>query len=315
MMAKIFAFLKRRWWVVLAAVVVGWGIYMFFTCYLWPDGNCTGFMGKTVWDVLQLLIIPVTLAVVAAYLDGLERKTDRENMKDNQREALLQSYIEFMTQMVLKEGLSESKEGDKVREIAQVKTDTTLGRLDLRRKEVMVKFLSSMGLVQGKGGTGKKNYRSVVILGGIDLSGAELEGIDLPDTDLWKANLMGANVHRADLGGADLSDADLSSADLSGADLMGANLSGANLSGADLSGTDLSGAEISDAILCDANFRDSNLSGADLYRVNLRGADLSGAILEGAWFDGARMPDGKEYDPKIHTVEMLTGHKKKLGVD
>lgn len=280
MMAKIFAFLKRRWWVVLAAVVVGWGIYMFFTCYLWPDGNCTGFMGKTVWDVLQLLIIPVTLAVVAAYLDRLERKTDRENVKDNQREALLQSYIEFMTRLVLEKGLSESKEGDKVREIAQVKTETTYQQLDPKRNESLVKFLSRLGLVQGEYGGMEEGHDPIIMLVGI--------------------NLKGVRFIELNLRGAVLIAAVLRDTKLIGIDFSGAILNHTSLAGADLSNTNLSYADLTCA----------KLNGAILIQANMQGTTLNNTS-----FDGARMPDGKEYDPKIHTVEMLTGHKKKLGVD
>lgn len=31
--------------------------------------------------------------------------------------------------------------------------------------------------------------------------------------------------------------------------------------------------------------------------------------MEGVDFEGATMPDGKKYDPGVHTVEMLTGRK------
>src|SRR5690348_4729992 len=97
----------------------------------------TGFKGKTLWDWLQLLIIPVVLAL-GGYLftytiSRNERKaadrhnqTEREIAQDNQREAVLQEYIDKMSELLLHEKLRESQPKDEVRNIARVRTLTTL---------------------------------------------------------------------------------------------------------------------------------------------------------------------------------------------
>ncbi len=112
----------------------------------------TGFTGKTLWDWLQLLIIPAVLAI-GGYLFTFtisrnERKaadthnqTEREIAQDNQREAALQEYIDKMSELLLHEKLRESQPGDEVRKIARVRTLTVLPRLDGERKRSVLQFL------------------------------------------------------------------------------------------------------------------------------------------------------------------------------
>src|SRR6266480_5156275 len=79
----------------------------------------SGFAGKTLWEWLQLLIIPAVLAL-GGYLFTFtisrnERKaadrhnqTERDIAQDNQREVALQEYIDKMSELLLHEKLRES---------------------------------------------------------------------------------------------------------------------------------------------------------------------------------------------------------------
>src|SRR5215470_6502054 len=89
----------------------------------------TGLSKKTLWDWLQLLIIPAVIAL-GGYLftfttsrnerDAADRhnQTEREIAQDNQREAALQEYIDKMSELLLHEKLGQSQPEDKVRKIA-----------------------------------------------------------------------------------------------------------------------------------------------------------------------------------------------------
>ena len=170
--------------------------------------------GKTLWDWLQLLIIPAVLAV-GGYLfnyttskneqESTEKRdqTERDIAKDNQREANLQSYIDKMSQLLLEKKLFDQVTIE-AKTIARVRTLTTLPHLDGQRKRFVLTFLHEAKLLD-KGNT-------IV----------PLEGADLSFVNLLSANLSGAN-----LSGTILLRADLSFVDLSGANLSGANLSGA----------------------------------------------------------------------------------------
>src|SRR6266487_5615358 len=67
--------------------------------------NVPGLRGKTLWDWLQLLIIPLALAVIALLFNLANSRTERQIAKDRykqdqqialdkQREDLLQTYLD-----------------------------------------------------------------------------------------------------------------------------------------------------------------------------------------------------------------------------
>jgi uncharacterized protein YjbI with pentapeptide repeats len=229
----------------------------------------TGFQRKTLWDWLQLFIIPLVLAVGGYLFNLTVSRNERDIARDNQQEATLQEYINKMSELLLERKLRESELGSEVRKIARVRTLTVLLRLNGSRKRSVLLFLYEAGLIN-KGG----------------------RIVDLTDADLSEADLREANLSGADLRGANLSRATLREATLREATLSGTNLSGAILDYADMSGTNLSGASLWSAPLGGADLFFANLSGANLSETcllstNLFGADLSGAILHGANLGGA----------------------------
>jgi uncharacterized protein YjbI with pentapeptide repeats len=306
----------------------------------------TGLSQKTLWDWLQLLIIPVVLAA-GGYLFTFtisrnERKaadqrnqTEREIAQDNQCEAALQAYIDKMSELLLHEKLRESvKEDDEVRNVARVRTLTVLPRLDPIRKASVLQFLHESGLISKR--------MCIIDLGGADLSGADLWeanllGVDLSkvnlsksnlskanlleanlskanllEANLSKANLSKANLLEANLSSTDLWEADLSEADLSkvflwGARLWGANLNKANLFDASFVGTDLSGADLSGANLSRCTFVGTDLSGTDLSGANLSGANLSGCTFVGTDLSGANLSGAKVITEQFDTAKSLQG--------
>jgi hypothetical protein len=195
---------------------------------------------KTLWDWLQLLIIPTVLAV-GGYMINLtisrgEQEatkqrviTEHEIALDNQREAALQAYIDKMSELILEKYLGSTQAGEEVKNVARARTLTVLPGLDARRKGNVIQFLYDAELVSS-----------------INLYGIDLNDAILPYARLNDAFLDGAQFHKACLIGANLSNANLYGTDLSGANLSRANLSGTILGSADLSGADLTGAIVTD---------------------------------------------------------------------
>src|SRR6266849_8724124 len=178
--------------------------------------------GKTLWDWLQLLIIPAVLAV-GGYVINLtisrgeqeatkqRAKTEQGIAQDNQRETALQEYIDKMSELIIEKKLRDSKPEDEIRTIARVRTLTVLPRLDPIRKRSVLQFLYESGLID-------KDKRI------IDLSGAALNHVKLSGAALWQANMSGSDLRNANLNKADLNKANMSGADLSRVDLVGADL-------------------------------------------------------------------------------------------
>jgi uncharacterized protein YjbI with pentapeptide repeats len=304
--------LRKNWRVVLSIVVgvvllllVWMGYLRWVKGYPWADwtgfGEYTGQVeknnrGKTLWDWLQLLIIPFVLAMGAYFLNRSERINDRKIAEDRQREAALQAYFDKMTELLLdkEHPLRKSDPDDEVRVVARTRTLATLLKLDAGRKGMLIRFLIEGKLIYldfplNETSLEKADVDKVLLihLSGADLKGAILNGAYLSGADLSGADLSGADLGRANLSKTNLSNAVLNRAILKGADLRKAEMSGtscirANMIGADLSGAGLNSADLGEATLIQAKLREADLNGADLIKANLSLADLKGADLSRA---------------------------------
>ena len=287
----------------------------------------TGFRNKTVWDFLQLLIVPLMLVAIGLVF-SLQQDARQQRVEDQRAEAerelaeqraqdeALQAYLDQMSQLMLERKLLEAEPGDPVHTLAQARTSTIILRLDAEHNESVTRFLSNSGLALD----GETSAR---LLSDITLSHATLSHAFLPNADLISADLSGADLSDAHLSNANLSNAYLHKANLSGAGLSHADLSGTILPNADLSGADLSHADLScsrverhrsgPAVLtvvgglCSdlsgANLSDANLWFADLHDADLRKANLRGAtaltdekIAAARSLKGATMPNGQKYE-------------------
>jgi uncharacterized protein YjbI with pentapeptide repeats len=283
---------------------------------------------KTIWDWMELLLLPLVLAggvlLFTVSRRQMERQhseenalVDREIASDQQREEAVQAYFDRMSDLLLKEKLSRYSP-EEVKTVARIRTLTVLRGLDSKRKGRVILFLKDSGLI---------DREAIIDLCGADLSGtsaafASLGRVNIGEANLSGADLQGAGLGKSYLGGTNLQGANLAGANLAGADLFEANLSGANLSharlnGANLNGADLRGCKLNEANLSDADLSGVNLSVGDLIRANLRGAKLEGARLAGAdlsqadlsgtqltktdlekakSIDGATLPDGTKLE-------------------
>jgi hypothetical protein len=265
---------------------------------------------RTLWDWLELLIIPVVLAGGALLFNRAERKnelklaeertrSDRAIAADYMQEDLLQDYIDHMTELLLDKGLRTSAPDDEIRDIVRTRSLTALRILDPARKGLLIRFLGEASLID------KKDF--IVDLSQADLRWANLCEASLPGLCLGSVNLSESNLSGADLNGTELRKSDLIRANLGGSDLTRADLRAADLSEADLSGANLTKANLVNANLREANLAGADLNSADLTGANLREADLGGATLLSAKvtpdqlaqaksLQGATLPDGSSHD-------------------
>jgi uncharacterized protein YjbI with pentapeptide repeats len=255
----------------------------------------TGFAGKTLWDVLQLLAIlaiPVVVAVASIWFNGQQNQTslqvsDRQHQTDlqiaqnQQQQASLNSYLEDIKDLLLNRGLFTSKPNNEVRIVARVETLSVLRQLDGLRKGVVIQFLSESGLITGNG-------KDVII----DLYGADLSNTFLNESNahnvIYVLELHGAQLIGANLAGAVLVSSDLRKANLNGANLTKAVLYEADLSYTNLTYTTLIGAFLEQADLTGADLTDADLSGANLLNAKVTQKQLDTAIS----LKNTIMPDG-----------------------
>jgi hypothetical protein len=216
------------------------------------------FGGKTLWDWLQLLIVPVVLSLITVVFawqqdvrqDQIESKranAERELARERAQDEALQAYLSQMGSLLLEKDLRKSAKDSEVRSLARARTLTVLSRLDSARKERLLQFLYEAGLLH------KQNPV-------VDLDGADLSGIDLRNN-----NISGSGAFLTDVSGNQPIGGKVESS-------KAANLSG--------------------AILSDANLSDANLSNADgITNEELeQQTDILGSL------EGATMPNGQKYE-------------------
>jgi len=263
--------------------------------------------GKTLWDLAQLVVIPLVVVSVGYWLNKEQqqrqqaladknRKTDLEIARDREQETALESYLSQMATLLLHEGLVASEPGAEVRQVARALTFTTLRRLDGERKASVLRFLYQANLI--------RRYIPIIDLGGpndyygadltkVELQGASLDGVYLCQVNLREADLSDALVIRADLRWSDMRsgqfrNAGLDASELDYARLNGAMLIDARLRGARLVNADLTNADLAGANLANADLRGANLTGANVTNEQLATAkSLAGAILP----NGRKLPD------------------------
>lgn len=260
---------------------------------------------KSLWDVAELLGVPVALALFGALFQKAQQeqserqtKEQREQDADEMREEALQLYFDRMSALLIDKNLMaiairKDNIGAEQKELLEVSVDVIKARTlsilkrfekDTERKSSVVRFLTEANVTSRLG----------IGLSGTDLSGA----------DLSKANLRKADLSETNLTNANLINADLSKANLSKADLSEIKLNGANLSGADLSGAYIRRSEMSKTYpyleLLKANLDGANLDGADLSHACLSLASgLTTEQVSKAILCNTQLPKDIELDPNF----------------
>src|ERR1700740_190017 len=104
--------IKQNSFIAIGSIIVLLALIAFiFSAYRfgWTE---TGFLNKTLWDWLQLLIVPFVLAVGGLLFNFATSKTDQDIAErryqtdqiiaqDNQRETLLQIYLDRISELLL----------------------------------------------------------------------------------------------------------------------------------------------------------------------------------------------------------------------
>ena len=249
---------------------------------------------KNLWDLMELLIVPIVLAIAGFWISNVQKSTEIETSNDRRNQDTLERYFDRMSTLLLEKSLGPKSDAV-TRNLARTLTLAVLRELDARRNGLVLQFLRESELI------------------------GETEVVDLKGADLTGASLAGANLNRIVLSHANLSQADLKNADLASSTLNSVTLTGADLRGADLRQAEIAGF----AVLEDADLRHADLRGAVLPWSKLQGAKfdemtlLWAANLEGAEYDELElmkarlnhiktiMPDGSRYPDWIRQPAQL----------
>lgn len=323
---------ENQWWINFLALALA--VYALVT--LFQKGNWApwmGFSGKTVWDWLSLLGVPLTLAILGYILQQQERnraeilkeqereraeklsREQREIAANEAKEEILQVYFDRLSTLLVDKNIlaiaakvhsPQEKQGDDQPTITITSEERELldSAVDVIRARTLSILRRFEGDADGKTSVIRFLLESEVIgKAKLNLNGADLREIDLAHAELFLAKLAGANLFQADLFQANLFRAELIGANLTGADLRYANLTEAclilaNLAGADLHNANLRGAALGDANLIGADLTGANLTGAVRYMGGTRESqDLTDEQLISAKLCRTTLPDGITLDP------------------
>jgi uncharacterized protein YjbI with pentapeptide repeats len=272
---------------------------------------------KTLWDWLDLLIVPIVLAI-GGYLftrsesvrsqrrAAEQAQVDREIANRRSKDEALEAYIDDMSELLIDHGLRsipiykpwepmlererragtlQSTEAGSQSNQAEPSPEEALREVARARTFTILQRLDAdhkRTVVRFLYESGLiYNDSPIIPLEDADLSGADLRFADLKAIDLHQANLQFARLNGAHLEGANLSNAHLEGAHLGGSWLIGADLIGAQLQGASLLSADLQGADLTTADLGPADLSKGEKAGLYRFSLNLSEEDLhvSGANL------------------------------------
>src|SRR5262245_44657934 len=82
-----------------------------------PDGMDVQ-PGKTIWDWLQLLIVPVILLVAVTSWNTAQTTRDKHRDEKGRQDTRLVAYFNQMSDLILKEQLLSAKKNQAVRSLA-----------------------------------------------------------------------------------------------------------------------------------------------------------------------------------------------------
>jgi uncharacterized protein YjbI with pentapeptide repeats len=242
--------------------------------------------GKTLWDWMQLLLVPLLLAGGGYWFAQYQAQQLAIQTTDQQQETALNDYISQMTSLLLDKNslLATPTLGAPAQELARTRTVLVLRRLDPARRADVLQFLSdehllligtvkvdirdSTALVQVLHEEQDWRKRTQLLTAVVRLYGADFSGVAVPHIGLHDANLARVNLDRAALRWADLRRAILCSSQLEGADLSGADLRGAVLYHADLKDADLRGANLGGAYADPADLKSAQLDPEALTKLS-----------------------------------------------
>jgi hypothetical protein len=188
----------------------------------------TGLPKQTFWDWLDILLVPLVLAIGGYLFTRSENRATQAAAERRALDDILQAYLDGMAQLLTdkERPLHQAQRGDNLSTVARARTLTVLSRLDGYRKRNVLEFLYESDLIDQEQALLDESNRiekhhNIIRLHQADLIEARLAAVNLSGALLREAVLIGADLRRADLSGADLSWTVLRGAVLIRADLSG----------------------------------------------------------------------------------------------
>jgi len=241
---------------------------------------------KTLWDWLDLLIIPLALALIAYNFRKSEVQSIQEETENRNREQALNTFFQHIQEILLSIDLSEPESKKNASVISSARTHALLRSLDPERKSLLLNFLNEAKLING--------YDPFISLRRADLSRSiykfsSLSDVNFKSVNLEKASFENVNLSNSQLTGSNLFRSVMVSVDFQDSNLEYSTLDEANFYRSNLKGSSLIKSTARKADFSSTNFENAKLRDVDFYKSNLRKANLRGAYLKWSQFEHANL--------------------------
>ncbi|TRT44716.1 MAG: pentapeptide repeat-containing protein [Microcystis aeruginosa Ma_QC_C_20070703_M131] len=231
----------------------------------------SGFQKKSFWDWLQLLIVPLMLALGAFYLNSAADFRDSQIAQERKQQEILTDYFSKMQGLIVETKKSKQTPGSKesnseerllleFRSTAQALTLSVLEQLDGERKGKVIAYLAESQLI-----TADNNEPSPQPE--IELDGANLKGMVLNDVDQVVKN---GNKLRVIIKKSDMTDSRFERIGL-------------------FANSDLTGSNFSNSILTSVDFTNANMPQAKFIKGKINNVNFTDTILKETIFDGVKL--------------------------
>ncbi len=211
----------------------------------------SGPRGKTLWDWMNLLVVPVLIALTAWSFKEIEKRNTQSSERERAQNETLDSFIKIMTELIINNKLISQTPSPESKIIARTRIMLALSNLDRMKKGQVLQFLFESSLI---------NQEPKINLNGGDIKNAVLDGIVLSSSEI-----KGAYFNKASIKNSNLSNANFTSC----------NFSEANFSNSLMENTDLSYSNLTSAKLRNINLDSINFEGAVLTKADLRGSSIT----------------------------------------
>jgi O6-methylguanine-DNA--protein-cysteine methyltransferase len=276
-------------------VLVGILLLLIVAVNIVSNFKWSGFQKKSLWDWLQLLVVPSMLAFGAFYLNYSSEARDKELAIKQQQQEIVKDYFSKMQTLILEE--------KKIR-ISQ----TPPKQIEKDYKDYYSKN-SSSSKDQQKLSPESQSIGKALTFAVLD----EVNGIQKGKviTYLAEAGLINTDKPQIDLENANLKDMQLDSVILTNVNIRKAHMQNAKLSKVQFTASDLRGANFSGATLDDVFFSESNLIGSNFYGVIFKNVRLANSPAKGVCL--SEKPNIKvdasigQSDPNFITEKSLQG--------
>lgn len=206
---------------------------------------------KTLWDWLELILIPFFIALTGWLISWNNQKRSLEKETIQNQQNLLKEYLNSIKELLLEKKLRDSEKKSEVRSVARALTLNFFRNSDSERKGIVLQFLFESDLI---------TINPIINLLGVKLNRTNLDRIRLKNVQIKGSSFRGSSFQNSNL---------------IQCDFRTTNFSACNLSNSNLDGTNFTYCDMVGVIIRNVDLRKTILEGVDFSKADLTNSILS----------------------------------------